>query len=139
MDYRYNIYTGKYCGTKKIIYNIYIMLEFKNSKVLLLILILVVYYMYNIPNINQEQKEKFIELENHKKVDMSKCSLDCCGNQWPISFDLDREKRINAYNTIGSNLTCSGINGAGCVCLQKASFDNLRDRGNNSKCKCSEY
>ena len=64
------------------------------------------------------------------------CSPDCCGKQWPVSFDLKRDPRIkegelgNKY--LATNMMCSGKMEQDCVCADKKQFKFLSNRGNNA-------
>jgi len=75
-------------------------------------------------------------LGNCYKVDNSMCSPDCCGKQWPVSFDMKRDSRIGdeelGSKYIPTNLTCTGKRGRGCVCADRRQYEFLKNRGNNS-------
>ena len=114
--------------------------------VVLLIGILLFYTMVypTIEKKDLETKENFVQsLNNNYKVDLIKCSKDCCGEQWPVSFDLKKDPSIHAGNGtkpgeyIPNNFTCSGgvgveDLGVGCPCWNKDQRDFLASRGNNA-------
>ena len=104
-----------------------------------LILLVIMFLIFIMPKMTQKTNESFTPLDDCKKVDTFMCSPDCCGQQWPISFDVKRDPRIGK-NDIGTkyastNLTCSGIYGTGCVCATKKQKKFLQTRGNNG-CMC---
>ena len=76
------------------------------------------------------------ELPSTFKIDTNMCSPDCCGKQWPLSFDLKRDPRIKegelGTKYIPTNMTCSGKMGTGCVCADKKQYKFLSKRGNNA-------
>ncbi len=62
--------------------------------------------------------------------------LSDSGKQWPLSFDVKRDPRINdgelGTKYIPTNMTCSGKMGTGCVCADKKQYTFLTNRGNNA-------
>jgi len=111
------------------------------TKYLLLVGVLIVaFYLFVYPTLvksDKQTEEEFTEaLSRCYKLDTNMCSKDCCDpNLWPVSFDTKRDPRIrpgdigNKY--IPSNLTCSGINGRGCVCVTKDQHNFVSRRGYN--------
>ena len=71
------------------------------------------------------EKELFALLNSSKNLnvlDDNKCSTDCCGEQWGSSTSSDNAR---------TNLTCSGPNGIGCLCVSNEERDFLASRGAN--------
>ncbi len=113
---------------------------------IMVILGIVIFYMFVYPCLekkDKEVKENFENtLNNLYKIDMGMCSPDCCGSQWPVSFDTVRDSNIGEgevtkegvkgtkYTT--SNFTCSGLNGRGCLCLTNDQHEILASRGGNA-------
>ena len=111
-----------------------------------LVLCIIAFYVFVFPYLEKKDKEVKEKFENILsgvyKVDTSMCSTDCCGSQWPVSFDTVRDPRVkdgevskegvdgSKYNT--SNFTCSGLHGRGCVCLTKDQHNMLSSRGGNA-------
>lgn len=119
----------------------------ENTKFLItMILCIIAFYVFVFPRLEKKEKEEKEQFENTLKdlykVDTSMCSNDCCGSQWPVSFDTVKDQRIkegevskegvegSKYKT--SNFTCSGLHGRGCVCLSKSQYDMLSSRGGNA-------
>ncbi len=76
------------------------------------------------------------QLSTVYKIDTNMCSPDCCGTQWPVSFPLKKDERID-QDKIGdkyvpTNMTCTGLRGRGCVCADKNQYEFLKSRGTNS-------
>ena len=61
------------------------------------------------------------------KMDTNMCSPDCCGKQWPLSFDLKKDPRIKEGDLgkkyIATNMMCTGKMGTGCVCADSKQFN----------------
>jgi len=110
------------------------MFENKNTLVYVLIAIVLFYLLSN------KMKETFANgssnLKGCYKMDTNMCSPDCCGKQWPLSFDVQRDPRIKdgelGTKYIPTNMTCSGKMGTGCVCADKKQYTFLSNRGNNA-------
>jgi hypothetical protein len=103
--------------------------EFLNKYPLFFI---VVFFLFVMPLIEKQallNKEEFSDdlneyLVNVKnKADTLKCSKSCCKwTQWPVPH-------MNNNNNIGSNLTCSGGNESGCVCIDEENIQFLDKQG----------
>ena len=109
------------------------MFEDKKTLVYVLIALVVFYLLFS------KAKEGFhggSNLSGCYKMDTNMCSPDCCGKQWPVSFDLKRDPRIKegelGTKYIATNMTCSGKMGTGCVCADKKQYKFLAHRGNNA-------
>lgn len=76
------------------------------------------------------------QLSTVYKVDTNMCSPDCCGTQWPVSFPLKKDERVNQEKIgeeyVPTNMTCTGLRGRGCVCADKKQYEFLKSRGTNS-------
>ena len=67
------------------------------------------------------------------KLDTNICSPDCCGSQWPVSFDIEKDPRVKDSNKfISTNMSCLGKMGTGCVCASRSQYSFLSDRGTNA-------
>ena len=108
---------------------------FDDKKTLVYVLIaLVVFYL-----LFSKAKEGFhggSNLSGCYKMDTNMCSPDCCGKQWPVSFNIRKDPRIKegelGTKYIATNMTCSGKMGTGCVCADKKQYKFLANRGNNA-------
>lgn len=126
-------------------------MESINSQDIIFLVVLFIgillFYMLIYPSIEKkdlETKEQFVQsLNNNYKVDLIKCSKDCCGEQWPVSFDTNHDPNIRPGNGtkpgeyIPNNFNCSGgvgveDLGVGCPCWNKDQRDFLANRGNNA-------
>ena len=109
------------------------MFENKNTLVYVLIAVVVFYLLSNKMN---ESFNGGSNLKGCYKMDTNMCSPDCCGKQWPLSFDLKKDPRIKegelGTKYIPTNMTCSGKMGTGCVCADKKQYTFLSKRGNNA-------
>jgi len=112
---------------------LYIMFDNKNTLVYVLLAVVVFFLLSN------KMKESFNSGSNLKgcyKMDTNMCSPDCCGKQWPVSFDLKKDPRIKegelGKKYIATNMMCSGKMGTGCVCADNKQFKFLSKRGNNA-------
>ncbi len=105
-----------------------------NTLVYVLLAIVIIYMICN------RMKESFLSsgtnLKGCYKLDQNMCSVDCCGKQWPTSFDQKRDPRIKegelGTKYIPTNMTCSGKTGTGCVCASQRQYKFLSDRGSNA-------
>tara|TARA_Y200000002_G_scaffold271749_1_gene226285 strand:- start:1244 stop:1570 length:327 start_codon:yes stop_codon:yes gene_type:complete len=108
------------------------MFENKNTLVYVLLAIVVFFLISN------KMKESFnsgSNLSGCYKMDTNMCSPDCCGKQWPLSFDLKKDPRIGnelGKKYIATNMTCTGKMGTGCVCADPKQYEFLSMRGNNA-------
>ena len=76
------------------------MFDNKNTLVYVLLAVVVFFLLSN------KMKESFNSGSNLKgcyKMDTNMCSPDCCGKQWPVSFDLKRDS--NSSGELKCNLT----------------------------------
>ena len=103
--------------------------------VILVILILGVIYQLILKKESFEN-DSGSNLNECYKLDTNMCSPDCCGSQWPISFDIQKDPRIKEGELggkfISTNMTCSGKMGTGCVCASRSQYSFLSDRGTNA-------
>ncbi len=113
-----------------------------NQRYLLLAgLLFVFFYLFVYPRMMENRvrtEERFTEaLSRCYKLDTNMCSKDCCTqNYWPVSFDTKRDPRILpgelGTKYIPTQLTCSGINGRGCVCVTNDQYNFVSTRGTNA-------
>ena len=74
--------------------------------------------------------ENFNNNSDISKIDMNKCDKSCCKHsQWMPSYMTSSPNSNNNY--IGSNYSCNGGNGSGCVCMTKDNLNFLTNRGYN--------
>ena len=105
-----------------------------NNKKKLVILIIAVFMFYHL--LWPKLKEGFIDsgsnLSNNHKMDTNICSINCCG-QRPFGFELKEDERVGKLGEkyMSSNLTCTGTQGRGCVCVSVEQNDFMANRGNN--------
>ena len=107
------------------------------KNIIVYVLLAMLAYVFLIkPMNNRERFGQIEDLNSSFKIDTNMCSPDCCGKQWPVSFDMKKDERITD-NELGdkyvpTNMTCTGMRGRGCVCSDKKQFNFLRNRGNNA-------
>lgn len=105
-----------------------------NTLVYVLIAIIVIYIICN------RMKETFLSsgtnLKGCYKLDQNMCSVDCCGKQWPVSFDMKKDPRIKegelGSKYLPTNMSCTGKMGTGCICASNQQYQFLTDRGTNA-------
>ena len=74
-------------------------------------------------------------LDKSNKIDMNRCSKQCCKHvQWNVPIANVKKEISNAEmeNYIGTNLSCNSNSGSGCLCMTKNNFNTLSNRGFNS-------
>jgi hypothetical protein len=82
---------------------------------------------------NDKFDASFKGIEEHL-VHRMKCSKDCCGAQWPVPHMMQTGGSCADKDYVPSNITCgNGPEGTGCVCMPRASYDFLGDRGGNNQ------
>ena len=109
-----------------------------NQTLVLVILFAVIFFVFILPIIDNNKKKEMNELRENlnninqlRKLDLNKCSQDCCKHvQWPLPTDI-RSKNVDE-NLIGSNLTCNFGSGSGCLCVTKDDFNYLASRSANA-------
>ena len=105
----------------------------QNNKLLYVVLAVVAYLLIVKPMLCNENFGQEEDLSGTYKIDTNLCSPDCCGSQWPTSFEMKKDPRIKEGDEyISTNMTCTGLRGRGCVCSNKNQFNFLKNRGNNS-------
>ena len=107
-----------------------------NDKQLLLIASLCVLVYMSMVYFLPALSEKFSgNVSKTVKVADAMCSPDCCKQQWPPGFKINRDKRIGkgeiGKKYIPNNMNCTGHNGVGCPCMTRNQLDMLRNRGGN--------
>lgn len=108
------------------------MLVLTQENLILYVLIGLVVFMCLTKKKNYEKFSGNEQLSSIHKIDTNMCSPDCCGTQWPVSFQTKKDARVDKDKYIPTNMTCTGLRGRGCVCAEKAQYDFLKSRGNNS-------
>lgn len=96
----------------------------------------IIFFVFFLPSIDKEYikdvnntQEQFDNL-NMTYLDQNICSPQCCKfTQWPIPFNTQDPNNSQSNNYIGSNFTCNGQHGGGCVCYTKENNDYLANRG----------
>ena len=121
----------------------------KNNVALLLIILgAIIFFVVVMPIVdknyyNNQTTENFNTIntinnsnnDNLVKIDLNKCSTNCCGlSQWPVPSDmLDKSIPLEELkNYIPSNFGCTSGNYSGCVCLTQQDSNYLNNHGNNS-------
>ena len=105
----------------------------QNNTLLYVVLAVIVYFLIVKPALNKERFGQEEDLSGIYKIDTNICSPDCCGSQWPVSFQMKKDDRIKEGDeNVSTNMTCTGLRGRGCVCSNKNQFNFLKNRGNNS-------
>lgn len=106
----------------------------QDNLLLLILIVVVLFYFYC--NASSEGFNSGSGLRNCYKMDTNMCSPDCCGKQWPISFNVKKDPRIKegelGTKYIPTPLTCTGKRGSGCVCADNKQYKFLTKRGNNA-------
>ena len=106
-----------------------------DNKCLYVVLAVLAYFLIVRPALTEKFGNQ-TNLGNCYKMDKTICSPDCCGKQWPVSFDMKKDPRINddelGTKYMPTNLTCTGKRGRGCVCADKRQYQFLKNRGNNA-------
>jgi len=107
---------------------------FENKTLVYVFVAFVLYYL-----LSGKMNEAFSSGSNLKscyKLDTNMCSPDCCGKQWPVSFNLKNDPRIKegelGSKYVATNMSCSGKMGTGCICADKKQYELLSKRGNNA-------
>lgn len=112
------------------------MLVLTQENIILYVLLALVVFMCLSKKNRYENFGENEQLGGNHKIDTNMCSPDCCGTQWPVSFQTKRDERVSVEDVgekyIPTNMTCTGLRGRGCVCADKEQYEFLRTRGNNS-------
>lgn len=112
------------------------MFELNKENIIFYAFVAVIIYVLFFSKSKLEAFGEAEDLSSNYKMDTNMCSPDCCGSQWPVSFAITRDERIE-QDEIGdkyvpTNMTCTGLRGRGCVCSDKQQYEFLKSRGNNS-------
>ena len=100
-----------------------------NIYILLLLIICIIIFLCNRTQENLENEE-LPNTDDIIKLDLNKCSKDCCGfNQYKSLLNPNNNKNASEKYT-STNLTCNGNDGTGCLCVTKDQFNYLSNRGN---------
>ena len=113
------------------------MLVLTQENIILYVLLALVVYMFMCNRkSNYENFGESEQLSSINKIDTNMCSPDCCGTQWPVSFTIKSDERVDQDDVgekyIPTNMTCTGLRGRGCVCAEKGQYEFLQSRGNNA-------
>lgn len=122
-----------------------------NQLLLILITISIIFFVFILPNLeqqndqeNNELKEQFNNLSFNTatnddgllhKIDQKICSNQCCKfTQWPVNFNTsDPNNNLDTSKYIGSNFSCNnGQTGGGCVCYESGDKNYLSNHGQDS-------
>lgn len=114
--------------------------------IVFLALIMLIIYFNNQDN-DRYDRENFYVLpyaENKKTKDYypkdsmllfanNKCAKSCCGNTWPVPFEVDDVElcKDGKRKYVPLNYSCQGENGAGCVCVTERESRILDSRAHN--------
>ena len=112
----------------------------ESQSIVCIVVVVAVFFLLILPQLEKmreseenELREKFNnKLNDFHKIDTNICSANCCGNQYPIGFDVKEDKRLIGGKYVPTNYTCTGHHGTGCVCLTKEQKDYLTERANNA-------
>lgn len=66
-------------------------------------------------------------------VHNTKCSKSCCGQQWPVPHDIDRDPAScrSKDKYVPTNITCANEYTTGCACISKKLWNFLAAKGGN--------
>jgi len=110
----------------------------ESQSILCIIVMVAIFFLVILPKIEKMRKqeddeliEKYTNLNDFHKIDTNICSANCCGSQYPISFDVEDDPRLKSGKYVPTGMTCTGHHGTGCVCVTKEQKDYLTKRGNN--------
>jgi hypothetical protein len=78
---------------------------------------------------NYEKMENVNNNDNIVKLDLNKCSLDCCAFNQYKSKELPDNTKETSKLYVPTNFTCDRGNGRGCVCVTQDEFDYISNRG----------
>lgn len=97
---------------------------------LVVVLIAIVYYRSSVVENFAPDGSDVKELENIDdfKVDLMKCSPQCCSDQWPTGIT---QKDGSADGLVANSFRCSNGVTSGCPCMKKDQFAFLSHRGGN--------
>ena len=108
----------------------------QENKIIIYVVLALVVYMFLTKKKKCENFAENEQLSSIHKIDTNMCSPDCCGTQWPVSFQNKTDNRVDVKDIgdkyIPTNMTCTGLRGRGCICANKEQYDFLKTRGNNS-------
>ena len=115
----------------------------ESQSIICIVVVVAVFFLIILPQIEKMRKSEEDKVrENFKnnnilndfhKVDTNICSANCCGIQYPVSFDVKKDERlVDGKKYVASNYTCTGHHGTGCICLSKEQRDYLAERGDNA-------
>ncbi len=96
-------------------------------KILWIIVVLII-VIFLLTRNKKELVENFRD-ENYK-VDLMKCSQDCCGSSWYTADQIEKNKNKKT-KVVSSNLRCSNGVSSGCPCMNKQQYNYLANRGGN--------
>jgi hypothetical protein len=112
----------------------------ESQSIICIVVVVAVFFLLILPQLEKMRShedsdimEKFNnKLNNFHKIDTNICSASCCGNQYPVGFDIKKDDRLADGKYIPTNMTCTGHHGTGCVCVTKEQRDYLTERGDNA-------
>ena len=86
-------------------------------------------------NITEHLTNLFDTSSDIKKLDLNKCSKQCCGQtQWPLPQELRTKDMTDeeAKKYVPTNFSCNLGSGSGCLCVSKDDFNYLAAHGLSS-------
>ena len=113
----------------------------ESQSIICIVVVVAVFFLIILPQLEKMRKteedkvrEKFNNnLPPSLKVDTAMCSANCCGSQYPVSFDVKEDDRlVDGKVYVPTNFTCTGHHGTGCLCISKEQRDYLAERGDNA-------
>lgn len=112
----------------------------ESQSLICIVIVVAVFFLVILPQLEKmrnseddEIRENFNnKLNDFHKIDTNICSANCCGSQYPVSFDVKEDERLIEGKYIPTNYTCTGQHGTGCVCITKEQRDYLAERGENA-------
>jgi hypothetical protein len=110
----------------------------QENKNIVIVLVIALFALYLISNMTCriEQFGKLTgvvqstndSIDNYK-VDMMKCSPQCCSDQWPTGIESDADAKEPGM--VANSFRCSNGVVSGCPCMNKEQSNFLSHRGDN--------
>jgi hypothetical protein len=116
--------------------------KFDNKLLAIILFIIFIFFVFFLPFFdNMKEHEQQIFNENFdnmivNQIDKKFCSKQCCKHvQWPVTFNTKNPKLSDTLldDFIGTNFTCNGGDGGGCVCIKKEDYEYLSNHGQDGE------